>query len=120
MKLEDLDVYSLSIVLGEQVWDLVSTWKPFARRTIGGQLVRAADSVAANRSEGFGRYHFRENKHFCYYARGSLYETKTWIKKAHHRHLITDDTFRTLQHDVNTLAIKLNNYIKSIGPHSKP
>jgi len=44
-------------------------------------LIKAVDSVAANISEGFGRYHYKEAKHFSYYSRGSLYETKTWLTK---------------------------------------
>ena len=120
MKLEDLEVYTRSMELGETVWALVHRWGPFARFTVGRQLVRACDSVAANLSEGFGRYHFRENRQFCYYARGSLYETKTWLTKAHRRRLINNEEFRTLRDDLNTLAVKLNNYIKTIGkrPHS--
>jgi four helix bundle protein len=51
--------------------------------TIGKQLVKSTDSISAIISEGFGRYHFLENKNFCFYAHGSLFETKTWITKAH-------------------------------------
>jgi len=82
MNIEDLKVYELSMDVGEKVWNIVNEWKYFEKDTIGKQLVRAADSVAANLSEGFGRYHFKEKKHFSYYSRGSLYETKTWIVKA--------------------------------------
>ena len=32
------------------------------RKIIGKQLVRAVDSVSANLSEGFGRYHFKKRK----------------------------------------------------------
>jgi four helix bundle protein len=71
MKLEELQVYQLSMEIGEKIWSY------FEKDTIGKQLVRAADSVAANLSEGFGRFHFKEAKNFSYYSRGSLYETKT-------------------------------------------
>jgi four helix bundle protein len=37
----------------------VIKWDYFLKDTIGKQLVKAADSVAANLSEGFGRYHFK-------------------------------------------------------------
>jgi len=82
MNIEDLKVYELSMDVGEKVWNIVNEWKHFEKDTIGKQLVRAADSVAANLSEGFGRYHFKEKKNFSYYSRGSLYETKPWIVKA--------------------------------------
>jgi four helix bundle protein len=49
------------------------------------QLIKAIDSVAANLSEGFGRYFYKENRQFCYYSRGSLFETKTWLRKAFNR-----------------------------------
>lgn len=77
MKLEELNVYNLSMELGEIIWGIVEKWNYFEKDTIGKQLVRAADSIAANIAEGYGRYHFKENKQFCFYSRGSLFETKT-------------------------------------------
>jgi four helix bundle protein len=81
MKLEDLQVYQLAMDIGEKVWELVIEWDYFAKDTIGKQLVRAADSIAANLSEGFGRFYYKENRQFCYYSRGSLYETLTWLTR---------------------------------------
>ncbi|MGH7900375.1 MAG: four helix bundle protein [Thermodesulfobacteriota bacterium] len=96
-------------------WNMVIEWDYFAKDTVGKQLIKAADSVAANLSEGFGRFYFKENKQFCYYRRGSLLETKTWLKKAHERGLINGENFKALNDDIEKLSIKLNNYIKSIG-----
>ncbi len=115
MKLEDLKVYQLAMNIGERVWLIVSRWDYFAKDTVGKQLVRSVDSIAANLSEGYGRFFFKENRQFCYYSRGSLYETKTWLKKSHDRGLIVDDDFQSLQKDIETITFKLNNYIKSIG-----
>lgn len=78
-------------------------------------MIRACDSISANLSEGFGRYSYKEEKQFSYYARGSLYETKTWLSKAKNRKLISKEDFEKLNKELNDLAIKLNNYIKSIG-----
>ncbi|MCD4769264.1 MAG: four helix bundle protein, partial [Bacteroidales bacterium] len=94
MKLEELQVYQLSMEIGEKVWNIVITWDYFLKDTIGKQMVRAVDSVAANLSEGFGRYHYKESKNFSYYSRGSLYETKTWLTKAYNRNLITEEEFQ--------------------------
>ncbi len=115
MKLEELQVYKLSMEIGEKVWNIVDKWDFFTKDTLGKQLVRSVDSVAANISEGFGRFHFKEAKNFSYYSRGSLYETKTWLTKAYNRNLITEDEFKSFQSEINTIGIKLNNYIKSIG-----
>ncbi len=115
MRLEEIRVYNHALDLAEKVWDIVAKWNYFAKDTIGKQLVRSADSIAANISEGYGRYHYKENRQFCYYGRGSLFETKTWLKKAHKRNLIGDETFNSFQKDMDTIGIKLNNYINSIG-----
>jgi four helix bundle protein len=118
MRLEDLEVYQQAMDLGEKVWEIVINWDYFGKDTIGKQLVRAADSVASNLSEGFGRFFYKENKQFCFYARGSLYETKTWLTKGNTRKLITDDAFISLEKDITELGKKLNAYIKSIGKTS--
>jgi four helix bundle protein len=118
MKLEELQVYQLAMDLGESIWEIVIAWNYFEKDTIGKQLVRAADSVAANLSEGFGRFFYKENKQFCYYSRGSLYETKTWLTKAKNRKLITVDQFESFTKDIDLIGKKLNSYIKSIGKQS--
>ena len=118
MKLEELQVYNLSMEIAEKIWTIVIAWDYFTKDTIGKQLVRAADSIAANLSEGYGRYHFKENANFSYYSRGSLFETKTWLTKAYNRKLLKNDDFELFMHDIDNIGIKLNNYIKSIGNKS--
>lgn len=115
MKLEELQVYQLAMDIGEKAWALVITWDYFAKDTVGKQFVRAADSVAANLSEGFGRFFYKENRQFCYYSRGSLHETLTWLTKAHNRALIGDEDFDSIKKDIAAVSLKLNNYINSIG-----
>lgn len=115
MKLEEFNVYNLSMDIGEKIWNIVEGWTIFQKDTIGKQLVRAADSIAANLSEGFGRYHYKETIHFSYYSRGSLFETKTWLTKAHTRKLIETAAFDQFIKDIDLIGIKLNNYINSIG-----
>ncbi len=119
MKLEELRVYQSSMKLAEDVWDIVIKWDYFAKDTIGKQLIRSADSVAANLSEGFGRYFYKEERQFCYYSRGSLYETKTWLTKASNRKLITNEEFEKFMKGINDIGVKLNNYINSIGKNIK-
>jgi len=115
LRLEDLEIYKLSMDLGEGIWNLVTKWGYFEKDTVGKQLVRAVDSIAANISEGYGRYHYKENKQFCYFARGSLLETKTWLEKAKNRRLLSDVDYETISLDLVTIHKKLNAYIRSIG-----
>ena len=101
MKLEDLQVYQLSMEVGETVWRIVDGWSYFGKDTIGKQLVRASDSIAANIGEGFGRFHFKDAKKFAYYSRGSLFESKIWIEKGFHRKLIKEDDYNKLLREFN-------------------
>ncbi|MEL7003845.1 MAG: four helix bundle protein [Bacteroidota bacterium] len=115
MKLEDLKIYQMAIELGENVWGVVDQWNYFQKDTIGKQVVRSADSVAANISEGYGRYHYKDAKKFHYYSRGSLYETRTWLTKASNRGLIDKKGYEELMKNIDTLGKMLNAYIKTIG-----
>lgn len=114
-KLEDLEVYNLSESISDKIWDIVMKWDYFAKDTIGKQLCRAADSISANIAEGYGRYHFKENKNFCYYSRGSILEVKSFLRKSKNRNLITEDRYSELYIELETIHLKLNAYIKYIG-----
>ncbi|MDX2048682.1 MAG: four helix bundle protein [Chitinophagaceae bacterium] len=115
LRLEELEVYKVAMEIGEMVWKIVLRWDHFARQTLGSQFVRAADSVAFNISEGYGRFHFKENKNFCYYSRGSAKETTTAAVKAQQRSLISDEEFNTLNDKLQHYFRLMNGYINSIG-----
>ena len=70
---EKLDVYKLSEKLSDIIWTIVLSWTPFAKSTIGVQLVKAADSIGANIAEGTGKGSSLDNKRFAKIARGSLF-----------------------------------------------
>jgi four helix bundle protein len=114
-RLEDLEIYQLAQSFSDEVWSVVLEWDYFAKVTVGKQLVRSADSKGANIAEGFGRYHFKENKNFCYFSRGSLIETKSWINKAKTRNLISEIQHTDFITKFSTIHLKLNIYIKHIG-----
>ena len=68
MILEELKVYNHAMEIAEEIWNIVIKWDYLARDTMGKQLIRAIDSVAANLSEGYGRYHYRDSRNFAYYS----------------------------------------------------
>jgi len=105
--------------LADAVWDEVLSWSPFPRDTLGRQLVDAADSVRGNIAEGYGRYHYRDNRQFQYYARGSLFEARHWLRRARKRDLLSNDRFNELAARVEALAPQLNAYIRTLGRKSK-
>ena len=110
----DLEIYIISMQIGDIAYQLVNHWKSFDKNTIGYQLVRAVDSIAANISEGYGRFHFKEQRQYCYIARGSLYESKTWLNKAKCRISTDGESIMEIIKLLDNLHIKLNAYIKYI------
>ena len=112
-ELEELEVYQRAVALADRIWDIVGSWSYFARDTVGKQMVRAADSVAANIAESYGRYHYGEKINFLYYARASLYETRHWVNRSHRRELMETTISSDLMSQMHVLAPKLNAYINS-------
>jgi four helix bundle protein len=116
---ENLRVYQMAEKLADVVWDVVTAWSILARDTVGKQLIRAADSIGANIAEGTGRGSFPDNRRFVRVARGSLYETRHWLRRAYKRKLLTEDQIRTLKPLVENLSPMLNAYLGSIGKEPK-
>ncbi len=115
MLLEDMRVYQAAMKIGELVHEAILTCNIYERKTLGDQFIRAADSIALNIAEGYGRYHYKENRNFCWFARGSLYEAKTANQKAFNRSLISETQFNELLNKLKECHLLLNSYIKSIG-----
>ena len=112
---ERLRVYQLAEALADEIWKVVADWDVFARDTVGRQLVKAADSIGANIAEGTGRGTYQDNRRFVRIARGSLYETRHWLRRAYKRRLLDDEQINVLKHAIEDLAPKLNAYLRSIG-----
>lgn len=114
-KLEDLVAFQVAMETGDDIWIIVNKWSFFEKDTLGKQITRLADSIALNIAEGYGRYHFKENKNFCYYARGSQFETQAALTKARTRQLVDETTFQLITDKLNRFHKLINGYIKSIG-----
>jgi four helix bundle protein len=115
MRLEDLDLYNQCLAWEDKVWHIVIKWDYFTKDTVGKQFVRSADSISANIAEGYGRYFYKENRQFCFYSRGSLLESKSWLEKAKRRGLVEEELYKQLMGELELIHKKLNAYIKSIG-----
>ena len=113
---ENLRVYQLSEALADSIWKVARGWDQLAKDTIGKQLIRAADSFGANIAEGTGRGSYQDNRRFVRIARGSLYETRRWLRRAHARQLIPAEAVERVKPILDELGPKLNAYFRSIGP----
>jgi len=117
---ENLQVYKLGEKLADEIWRVVTGWEMFAKMTVGRQIVRAADSIGANIAEGSGRRSFQDNKRFVRMARGSLNETKHWLRRAYRRGLLSSEDVRRIRPIIEELAPKLNAYLRSISAVPEP
>jgi len=93
-QIENLRILKEAEEIADKIWDEVIVWNYFAKDSIGKQLVKAADSIGANIVESQGRFHPKDAINFLYISRGSLKETKYWLKRATNRKLLTMDTWR--------------------------
>lgn len=112
---ENLRIYVLAEELADCIWEIVRRWDSFARETVGKQIVKSSDSIGANIAEGVGRWGMQDQKRFIYIARGSLYETKHWLRRSYRRRLLTSSDVEKLEPIVSELAPKLNAYANSLG-----
>ncbi len=107
----DLDVYRLAEALSDLVWADYDTWNRKVQRTIGYQIIDASDSIAANISEGYGRYTSADKSRFYLYARGSFEETKCWLRKLIRRSVMNEERQENYRLLINELGPKLNGFI---------
>jgi four helix bundle protein len=112
---ENLQVYQLAEKLADNVWNTVVKWDPFAKDTVGKQIVKAADSIGAHIAEGNGRGTYQDNRRFVRIARGSLYETRHWLRHAYKRNLLNDEQINEIKPLLEELSPKLNAFLRSIS-----
>jgi four helix bundle protein len=112
--LTDLRIFRQAEQLSGCVWRTATGWDYFAKRTVGEQLVRAVDSIGANIAEAFGRYHYGEKLQLLYYARGSMFEARFWLRQAYVRSLLDANVVDEIKEQLAPLPIGLNLFIKSI------
>jgi len=109
---EQLEVYQMAELSADRVYELLRSWPPFERSTVGEQLVRAADSIGANIAEGYGRFHYGDQLRFFYFARGSLFEAKYWLRRAERRNLLDTEVCENAARYLDTMRQKLNALIR--------
>ena len=112
---EKLRVYRLSENLADNIWDIVLGWNYLAQDTVGKQMIKAGDSIGANIAEGTGRGTLQDNRRFIRMARGSLYETQHWLRRAFKRSLLSEKQIETLKPIIHELSPKLNAYYRSVN-----
>ncbi|MBI5025652.1 MAG: four helix bundle protein [Nitrospirae bacterium] len=108
---EDLDVWQIGKELVLKIYELTSHFPREEVYRMTSQVKRAALSVPANISEGFGRFHFMDKAKFYLNARGSLYELKSHLLLANELGFIEDRAADGVFQIIDELSLKMNNLI---------
>ncbi|MFH1859561.1 MAG: four helix bundle protein [bacterium] len=109
----ELDVYKLAEELSDMVWYDFDKWNKKVQNTVGYQIIRSSDSIAANIAEGYGRYTSSDRKRFYLYSRGSFEETKSWLRKLIRRKVLSKSDETEYKAIIDNLGPKLNAFINS-------
>ncbi len=107
----ELDVYKLAEEPSDMIWYAFDEWPKKIQVTIGYQIIKTSDSIAANISEGYGRYTPADRKLFYRYARGSFEETKAWLRKLIRPNIIKEGKVTKYTKIIDELGPKLNAFI---------
>ncbi|GAB4218616.1 MAG: four helix bundle protein [Candidatus Microgenomates bacterium] len=115
LSLEKLKTYNLARKLGDIVWIIFEQLDLETKKIFGYQFVESTESIGANISEGYGRYHFLDKAKFYYNARGSLIESRHWFDVLIKRNKLTNNKLiNTYLSVYKELRLALNGLIKSI------
>ena len=108
---EDLDVWQMGRDLTLKIYEITGHFPNEEIYGMTAQIKRAALSVPANISEGFGRFHFLDKAKFYLNARGSLYELKSHLLIAKELGFVREDATDNVFEEIDELSLKLNNLI---------
>ncbi|MDZ7897653.1 MAG: four helix bundle protein [Arcicella sp.] len=107
----DLEVWKKSKELKKKISTLVKTFPLEEKYRLTDQIIRSSRSVTANISEGYGKYTYKETKHFCIHARGSLNETLNHLIDAFDEEYITKEQLLSFKNEIEECLKLLNGYI---------
>lgn len=108
---EDLEVWRQGRKIQRIVRQMIKRFPKVERYRLEDQMIRSSRSIARNIAEGYGRYHYQENIHFCRISRGSLSEVLNDSITALDENYITQDELKELRREIEINNRLLNGYI---------
>lgn len=108
---QELEVWKASRRLKLDIYDLVKTFPAEEKYNLSNQIIRSSRSTPANISEGYGRFTYKDQIHFCIQARGSLFETLNHIIDAQDCKYISEEVRKNFELKIRNTEVLLNGYI---------
>lgn len=112
LQLNNIGCYKRAFSLSNYVWEIVTAWSWFPKKTMGSQFTQAIDSISANLAEGFGRYNKKDKIKFYYYSFGSTKESLDWNQKAKIRGLIKESQYLYILTELQVLPKEIHHLIR--------
>ncbi len=116
---EDLNCWKMGRELRNDVKDLIKKFPDIEKYELISQMRRASRSVTHNISEGYGRFHYKENIQFCRTSRGSLYELLDQFITANDEEYISEEVYQKFRKQIYDCLAVLNGYINYLLRISK-
>lgn len=107
----DLEVWQRARQYKNEIMDIVSKLPVEEKYRLVDQMVRSSRSIGSNLAEGYGRFTYKEQIHFCMNARGSLFETMNHLIDALDCGYIHKDQFVDFKKKSDDVERLLNGYI---------
>lgn len=106
-----LEVWKKARELRNEILQLLCHLTADEKFGLSDQMRRASRSVAACIAEGYGRFTYKDQIHFCIIARGSASELLNHLIDAFDQKYITKDTLKEYQLKSEELLKMLNGFI---------
>ncbi len=109
----DLNAWQINHEVTLKIYKLTENFPSKEKYGLTNQLRRAASSVTANITEGWGHYHYANRIRFYYQARGSNCEVQNFLILAKDLNYIKENDFNNLKRKVFEGFKVINGLIRS-------
>jgi four helix bundle protein len=106
----DLEVWQAARRFKNSIYELVKQFPSAEKFRLEDQLIRASRSVCSNISEGYGRYTYKDQFHFCIQAKGSIFEILNHLIDAYDCKYISEATLIEYRQKALEVEKILNGY----------
>jgi four helix bundle protein len=116
---EDIKAWQLAREFRKKIYSITKEFPSFEIYSLVSQLRRAAISATSNIAEGYGRYSYQDNIHFCRMSRGSINEVLDQLYIALDENYVCQQKFDSLYKEGREVEHAINGYIKFLDSCSQ-
>jgi len=115
----DLDVWKAARLYKNNIFKLCRSFPDNEKYRLCDQLIRSSRSIGSNIAEGYGRFTYKDQLHFCIQARGSLFETVNHLIDAFDCGYLMELQMKEHKQQADELEKLLNGYISWVEENDK-